>query len=111
MVSRSSRRFADAESRRQFSSSPRQTPSTSASIEVSDTGPGIPEEHQESIFDRNDRIDKSRSRELGGAGLGLSPARLAVESHGGHIEVDSSVNEGATFRVILPSSEQIGESR
>ena len=83
----------------------------SASIEVSDTGPGIPSEHRELIFDRFYRIDKARSREVGGTGLGLSLARLAVELHGGRIELQTSSNEGATFRVIVPLSQQKGVSR
>ena len=80
----------------------------SAWIEVSDTGPGIPVEHRARVFERFYRIDKSRSREIGGAGLGLSLARLAVEAHGGRIELDSSDSGGATFRIVLPSAERKG---
>ena len=73
-----------------------------AVFEVADEGPGIPAEHRERIFDRFFRVDESRAREAGGAGLGLAIARWAVEAHGGRIEVDSSVGKGSTFRVVLP---------
>jgi heavy metal sensor kinase len=71
-------------------------------VEIMDQGPGIGAEHLEHIFDRFYRVDKARSREQGGAGLGLSIARWAVEIHGGHIEVESTVGKGTTFRVVLP---------
>jgi heavy metal sensor kinase len=73
----------------------------SALLDVADTGPGIPAEHRAHIFDRFYRVDKARSRHLGGAGLGLSIARSAVELHGGSISLESSEN-GSTFRVQLP---------
>jgi heavy metal sensor kinase len=71
-------------------------------IEVADTGPGIAAKHREKIFDRFYRIDKDRSREIGGAGLGLAMAKWAVEANGGHIELESKENKGSTFRVVLP---------
>lgn len=71
-------------------------------LEVVDTGSGIAAEHSERIFDRFYRVDKARSRELGGAGLGLAIARWAVEVHGGRIELESEEGEGSTFRIILP---------
>jgi len=71
-------------------------------IEVMDTGPGIPAEHREMIFDRFYRIEKDRNSLAGGAGLGLSIAKWAVEANGGRIEVDSTVNKGTTFRIVLP---------
>jgi len=73
-----------------------------AVIEVSDQGPGIPEEHIENIFDRFYRSDEARTREAGGAGLGLAISKRIVEAHDGHIEVDSTVGVGTTFRVRLP---------
>jgi heavy metal sensor kinase len=74
-----------------------------AVIEVRDTGPGIPAEHRDRIFDRFYRVDPSRSREEGGVGLGLAIARWAVEANGGQIELASAGTEGSLFRVILPA--------
>ncbi len=71
-------------------------------VTIHDSGPGIPIEHLEHLFERFYRVDKSRSRELGGAGLGLSLGRLFVELHGGRIEVRSKKEEGTTFEVIVP---------
>ena len=73
-----------------------------AIIEVRDEGPGIAEEHRPHVFDRFYRVDKARSREFGGVGLGLSIARWAVEAHGGVIEVESEPGAGSTFRISLP---------
>ncbi len=75
---------------------------TSLRIEVIDTGIGIPSEHQERIFERFYRVDKNRSRGLGGSGLGLSIVKHAVLQHGGSIEIKSSEGEGSTFTVNLP---------
>jgi len=73
-------------------------------VEVVDQGPGVPKEHQPRIFDRFYRVDKARSREWGGAGLGLAIARWAVEVHGGQISLESVEGQGSTFRVTLPST-------
>jgi signal transduction histidine kinase len=70
-------------------------------IDIVDTGPGIPPEHRDHVFDRFYRIDRARSRDLGGAGLGLSIARWAVEAHGGRIDLDSAEGPGTTFRITL----------
>ena len=78
-------------------------------IEVVDTGPGIPPEHRDRIFDRFYRVDKARSHDLGGAGLGLSIARWAVEAHRGRIELDSVEGCGSTFRITLPAEGSGGE--
>lgn len=75
-----------------------------AIVEVRDQGSGVSKEHQQRIFDRFYRVDKSRSRDLGGSGLGLSIAKWAVEAHGGKIELDSLPDYGSTFRIILPVS-------
>ena len=75
-------------------------------VSVQDTGPGIAPEHLERIFDRFYRIDQSRSRELGGIGLGLAIARLLAELQGGRIEVDSTPGRGTTFTLWLPSAER-----
>jgi heavy metal sensor kinase len=72
-------------------------------VEIEDHGPGIPLEDQPKVFDRFYRVDKARWRESGGAGLGLSIAKWAVEAHGGAITLESRPNEGCTFRVRLPS--------
>lgn len=74
-----------------------------AFIRVQDTGIGIPREDIEHIFDRFYRVDRARSRQLGGAGLGLSIVRWIVEAHRGKIWVESEVNQGSTFIVQLPS--------
>ncbi len=71
-------------------------------LDVIDQGPGIPGEHQPHVFDRFFRVDKARTREWGGAGLGLSITRWAVEAHGGDISLKSEVGQGSTFRVSLP---------
>jgi heavy metal sensor kinase len=72
------------------------------SIEVSDEGPGIAVEHHEHLFDRFYRVDPSRSRSLGGAGLGLAMARWSVELHGGRLTLRSQEGMGSTFRIELP---------
>ena len=76
-----------------------------AVIEVCDTGIGIPSEEFAQIFQRLYRVDKARSAETGGAGLGLSIARRIIELHAGEIRVESVVGQGSTFRVCLPISE------
>ena len=73
-------------------------------VEVVDRGPGVPREHRSRIFDRFYRVDSARSREWGGAGLGLAIARWAVEIHGGQITVQSVEGQGSTFRVALPAT-------
>jgi heavy metal sensor kinase len=73
-------------------------------IEVSDTGEGIHAEHVPQIFDRFYRVDKARSRDFGGAGLGLSIVKAMVEAHGGRIEAHSELGQGSTFTVWLPRS-------
>jgi signal transduction histidine kinase len=69
---------------------------------VADTGVGIEPEALAHIFERFYRADESRSRVAGGAGLGLSIVKRAVELHHGEIRVDSTPGEGTTFRVRLP---------
>jgi heavy metal sensor kinase len=71
-------------------------------IVVGDRGPGVPSEHRERIFDRFFRVDQSRTRNSGGAGLGLAIAKWAVEIHGGHIAVEARPGGGAEFRIHLP---------
>ena len=71
-------------------------------VEVSDTGVGIPEEDLGQLFERFYRVDKDRSRATGGSGLGLAISRQIIEMHGGEISVESEVGKGSTFRVRLP---------
>ena len=72
-------------------------------IHVSDTGCGIPEEYQQSIFHPFFRVDKSRSREYGGAGLGLSLVWEIANLHGGSVWVEESSDKGTTIAVELPA--------
>lgn len=74
-----------------------------AKLEVRDNGPGIAAEHLPHVFERFYRIDASRTRKQGGAGLGLSISQSIVEAHGGTIEVDSEPGQGAAFKVTLPA--------
>ncbi|WDV55232.1 HAMP domain-containing sensor histidine kinase [Streptomyces coeruleorubidus] len=75
--------------------------SGTALVRIADAGPGIPPEDQERVFDRFYRVDKARSRDRGGSGLGLAVAHSLVRAHGGRIELNSE--PGATvFTVCLP---------
>lgn len=71
-------------------------------LTVEDTGNGIPEELKERIFEPFFRLDKSRSRELGGVGLGLALVREIVRVHNGSILVKNNANSDTTFEVIFP---------
>lgn len=71
-------------------------------VHVTDSGIGIPGEDLSRIFERFYRADKSRSRELGGSGLGLSIAKWIAETHQGGIEARSEANGGSTFVITLP---------
>jgi two-component system OmpR family sensor kinase len=73
-----------------------------AVLEVSDTGPGVPIEHAQRIFERLYRADPHRARSHGGAGLGLAIVTSIVKAHGGRVELSTSPGQGSTFRVILP---------
>ena len=72
-------------------------------LSVADTGVGLSPEDRKKIFERFYRVDKARSREDGGAGLGLSIAAWIVGAHGGKIEVFANEESGSIFRVILPA--------
>ena len=73
-------------------------------ISVKDTGIGIPQADQSRIFERFYRVNKARSHEVGGTGLGLSLVRHAIERGNGSIEVDSTVGQGTEFTVHLSKS-------
>ncbi len=72
-------------------------------LRVRDTGVGIPPEHQKRIFERLYRVDSTRDRATGGSGLGLAIVHRAVQTLGGHIELESTPGQGSEFRVILPA--------
>jgi signal transduction histidine kinase len=73
-----------------------------AVLEVADDGPGVPEGERERIFERFVRLDDARSRDDGGAGLGLAIARDVVVRHGGTLTVGTAPEGGALFGVRLP---------
>lgn len=79
-------------------------PADCAFIEISDTGIGISPEYQEKIFAPFFRVDKSRSRAMGGAGLGLALVNEIARQHGGQVKVLTSSKKGSTIALILPLS-------
>jgi signal transduction histidine kinase len=79
-------------------------------LKVRDTGVGIHPDEKARIFDRFYRADKSRSRQMGGHGLGLAIAKWIVETHKGKIDVESEQEKGSTFTVRLPMSQKVKKS-
>lgn len=73
-----------------------------ALLTIADRGPGIPVESQPHIFECFYRVDKARSRQEGGRGLGLAICKTIVEAHGGTITFHGEVGQGTTFVVRLP---------
>ncbi len=71
---------------------------------IKDEGPGIPPAEADRVFDRFYRLDESRARETGGAGLGLAIAKWSIEAHGGAILLDSSPGKGSAFNIRLPAA-------
>lgn len=71
-------------------------------VEVKDNGIGIPKEHQERIFERFYRVDKSRSKSTGGTGLGLAIVKHIVAKHpNAELKLESEVGKGTTIRVVF----------
>ena len=71
-------------------------------IIVTDTGIGIPKEHQDRIFERFYRVDKSHSKERGGTGLGLSIVKHGAILHGAKVQVDSEYGKGTRMEIVFP---------
>lgn len=71
------------------------------SIDVQDQGPGISQEHHERLFERFYSVDKARSKELGGSGIGLAIVKHIARAHGGRESVISQPGEGSTFSIVL----------
>src|SRR5262245_28923131 len=76
-------------------------------VSVSDTGPGIPDEERECIFDKFHQVENIITKTKGGTGLGLAIAKEIIEMHGGRISVESVVGQGSTFRMELPVRTQV----
>jgi signal transduction histidine kinase len=79
-------------------------------VRVTDTGPGIPEEHQARIFEQFHQVDSSNTKAKGGTGLGLAIAKQIVEMHGGRIWVESTLGQGSTFQMELPTRAELRRS-
>ena len=79
-----------------------ETSETAVTLTVSDTGIGIPEDHQERIFERFYRVDKSHSKEMGGTGLGLSIVKHAVQILHADLKLSSNPGAGTTITVVFP---------
>jgi signal transduction histidine kinase len=77
-------------------------------VSVTDTGPGIPLDQQDRIFEQFHQVDSSNTKAKGGTGLGLAIAKQIVEMHGGRIWVESTVGKGSTFQMEIPARAQLG---
>jgi signal transduction histidine kinase len=77
---------------------------TTVSIQVTDTGLGIPTKDLHRVFERFYRVDRARSRDTGGTGLGLAIVKHVAENHGGSVDVTSELGNGSTFAVTLPAA-------
>ena len=71
-------------------------------LRVADSGPGLPPEEAQHVFERFWRADKARTRARGGSGLGLAIVASIVQAHGGTVDFESSVESGSTVTVRLP---------
>jgi len=81
-------------------------PDTGAIAEVSDTGIGIPVEHQSRVFERFYRVEKSHSRQTGGTGLGLSIVKRGALLHGARLDLTSEPGRGTTIRLRFPPAKK-----
>ena len=81
-----------------------QRPDGGASLEVTDTGPGIAREHLPRLTERFYRVDSGRSRDTGGTGLGLAIVKHVIQRHGGEIDIQSEPGKGSCFRLVLPAA-------
>ncbi len=82
-----------------------------ALLEVTDTGIGIPAEALPHVFERFFRVDKARSREFGGAGLGLSIVKSICTAHGGRVDLESAPGRGSRVRVYFPLADETEDQR
>ena len=73
-----------------------------ARVRVTDTGIGIPQEHQDKVFERFYRVDGSRSKQTGGTGLGLSIVKHGAEYHHAKVELNSEVGRGTEVTMTFP---------
>jgi signal transduction histidine kinase len=76
--------------------------SAAAIVEVRDSGPGIPKEYQQRIFEKFASMESGDRRHLSSTGLGLTFCKMAIEAHGGSIAVQSEDGRGSTFRFEIP---------
>ena len=81
-----------------------QTKDSEVLINVRDQGIGIAQQHLPRLFERFYRVDKSRSRQMGGTGLGLAIVKHIAQAHRGYVTVESTVGEGSTFTIHLPTT-------
>ncbi len=80
-----------------------------AVLEVTDTGPGMSAEEAQRVFERLYRVERSRDRRHGGAGLGLAIVAAIVVAHHGRVELTTALGAGSTFRVILPAADDLDD--
>ncbi|MCD7835304.1 MAG: ATP-binding protein, partial [Lachnospiraceae bacterium] len=76
-------------------------------LEVRDTGIGIPKEHQDRIFERFYRVDKSRSKSTGGTGLGLAIVKHIIAGHNAQLELDSETGRGTDIKITFPGLQNV----
>ncbi|MFC1976195.1 sensor histidine kinase [Chloroflexota bacterium] len=79
-------------------------------IEIEDTGIGIPQTDFERIFDKFYQVEEHLTRDVGGLGLGLTIARRGIEQHNGQLTVTSKLDQGSTFRIVLPHINQLRDA-